>query len=465
MDAWARVQSRVVGRGRPSNTAEWNREAWHSLEESEAEATRLREAVARISEETAKIERLGQQATQLSAKHADILRALKSGLRKSESSGWDAQFPAAASALDERLKLDAQERLISSVYGKSSADGEADGSDADGEQRRVVNAFHADGAPVRALQDISAAANRLEVADRHRWVREWPVRLWVAWGTLCLHAVVITLLVLPCLLRFAAGRVPWAIIEAVHWRLYGKPPSQLLEAAAAEYAAAAARVGSVVGAGNGGGFRSSFNQFGPSGRFGSGSVIGGGSLASVSGGMRVTGSGMQASSSSSSSAPMSMAAMMGFADATSSSIAAAFRGIGGVGGGGAAALLSAGDGSRAFAPAATALPARKGVAHALASFWSGGAAASASAAGTSSVTVAAAPASSAAAAGGGAAGDAPAAAGTAAGRRAPPAPPPLPSGAAGRAARAAPQQPAPAAGGAARRKATRAARSLSPPRR
>lgn len=464
MDAWAKVQARVVGRGRPSNIADWNRDAWKTLEETESEVQRLRDAVSKITEETAKIDRLGQQATQLSAKHSDNLRVLKSGLRKSEISGWDAQLPAATASLDERLKRDAQDRLLTSIYGSSAAD--AADADGDAEERRVrvVNAKHEDGVPVRALQEIAGAANVLEAADRHRWVREWPVRLWVAWGTLCLHVVVVTLLVLPCLLRFAAGRVPWPIVESVHWRLYSKPPSPELEAAAAEYAAAAARVGSIAAAGTNT-FRSSFNQFSASGRFsggggsggwglgrgtmraGSGSSAGGSAgVSSLSGGIRLAAAvGLQSSSTSSSSAAAaaSVAAMLGLQDSSSSS---------------SAVIRGAGAAGAALAPAAAA-GGRKGVAQALASFWGGGA--PAAAAPSSSVSAAAG------GAGGTATGAAASAAGEAASRRAPP-PPPLLPGAASRAPRAgaaAAAPPAAAAAGAGARRKPRAARSLSPPRR
>jgi hypothetical protein len=84
----------------------------------------------------------------------------------------------------------------------------------------IRNAFAADAsAPksVRSFDELMAAADALAAADRHAWLREWPDRIYYAWGRLCMRVVLLALFLCPCLLRVA--QLPPRLLAAARWRL------------------------------------------------------------------------------------------------------------------------------------------------------------------------------------------------------------------------------------------------------
>ena len=91
----------------------------------------------------------------------------------------------------------------------------------------------------RPLPALAAASEALRAAERHTWLRVWPDAVYEAWGRLCLRAVLLSLLLCPCLLRYVSN-LPHAIARAAVELVEGAEAAAAVEAAAAASTAAAA---------------------------------------------------------------------------------------------------------------------------------------------------------------------------------------------------------------------------------
>lgn len=154
---------------------------------------KLRGELQQFAEYEARLDRLDVKTRELQPVPETTTRNAKQRLQKQQV-GLTADLLRSAGALEPSLLVDATSEIRNAFAADASAHKSA-----------------------RSFDELMAAADALAAADRHAWLREWPDRIYYAWGRLCMRVVLLALFLCPCLLRFA--QLPPRLLAAARWRL------------------------------------------------------------------------------------------------------------------------------------------------------------------------------------------------------------------------------------------------------